>query len=164
MTDVLPTVKVKMKGDKSKEVFTINMTDFNEKKHEIVNAEELPPLKPLDPANKETLFGSSKQPDSWKLPDGSTLELSTVVSEAHNRSGLTMKQWNALPQDERESLISEIVAEMVPTPVPVKIAKRGRGTAIKYFIIGSDGNQIGQEEFATEADAQAKLDELTKAA
>ena len=164
MSDVLPTVKVKMKGDKSKQTYTINMTDFDEKKHEMVTGGELPPLKPLDPSQKEALFGSSVQPSSWKLDDGSTVQLGDVVRQAFEKSGLTEAAWNALPQDDREEKIAEMVKEVIPAPAPYKVAKRGRGNAAKFFIIDTaEGKQVGEKEFDSEALAQAEITELMKA-
>jgi hypothetical protein len=165
MSEQVPTVKVKMKGDKSKETFVINMTDFNKDKHEMVKGEELPPLKPLDPAQKESLYGSSKQPSSWKLDNGSTVQLGDVVRAAFEKSGLTEEQWNAIPQDDRESHIAAMVKEMIPSPPPFKVAKRGRGNATKFFVINTvEGTPVGEEEYATEAEALNKITELTQAA
>lgn len=164
MSEVLPTVKVKMKGDKSKQTYTINLSDFDKNKHEMVGGEELPPLKPLDPKQKESLYGSSVQPASWKLDDGSIVQLGDIVRQAFEKSGLSEAEWNALPQDDREAKIAEVVKEVIPAPAPYKVAKRGRAPAIKFFIMSTaEGKQVGEEEYATEADALAAIDQLMKA-
>jgi len=159
MSHQVPTVKVVRNG----QVFVINMTDFDSERDELAKGDELPPLPPLDPSQKEMLFGSSKQPSTWTLPDGTVLQLGTVVAEAHKRSGMSVEEWNSQPQDAIEDRIAEIVAEMVPAPVPFKVAKRGSGTATKFFIMSSEGTQVGTDEFATEAEALAKLEELKAA-
>lgn len=162
MNDRLPTVKVKMKGSKSKETFVINMTDFDENKHEMVKGgEDLPPMKPTDTKPEESLFGSTVQPSTWTLKDGSTLQLGDVVAEAHKRSGLSIEDWNKLTQDDREGRIATVVSEMVPSePSDYKVINNGkRGNARKFRIVDANGAQIG-EEFETEEAANEELAKL----
>lgn len=158
MSENVPTIKVVRGG----QVFTINMTDFDPKKDKMAKGEELAPLPPLDPTKMEMLFGSSTQPSTWTLPNGEVLQLGTVVAKAHEKSGMSVEEWNAIPQDDREARIAEMVDEMVPQAPAFKVAKRGRGNAAKFFILAADGKQFGDEDYATEEEANAKLAELTK--
>ena len=155
MSEQLPTVKVKMKGSKSKDVFVINLADFDKNKHELAAGEELTPLAPVDPKTQSSLFGSSKQPSSWKLEDGSTLQLGTVVQEAFTRSELSEEAWNAQPQDAREEAIAAVVAEMVPPPAAFKLGKTGRGAATKHVIFDAAGKKV--DEFDSEEEAKARI-------
>jgi hypothetical protein len=151
MSDVLPTVKIQTENGPVE----INFTDYDPNKHKLVDAKDLPPLKPLDPAKREMLFGSNIQPSTWTLGDGSTLQLGTVVAEAHKRSGHTVEGWNALPNDDREKFIADVVAEMVPTAPAggFKTGKRGRGATTKFFVVDGAGKQVG-EEYSTEDEAK----------
>lgn len=59
------------------------------------------------------LLGSSKQPSNFILKDGTEACLGDIVLHAFARSGLkTAREWNALPEDEMEKRIDEVVKEM----------------------------------------------------
>ncbi len=58
------------------------------------------------------LVGSSVQPESFELSDGSVLSLGEVVGRAHAASGLSVEHWNALEVDAREALIAETVDKL----------------------------------------------------
>ena len=60
----------------------------------------------------ESLLGSSVQPATFTLEDGRIVQLGEAVAEAHLRSGLTAAEWNALPAEEIEALIAEVVEEL----------------------------------------------------
>lgn len=58
------------------------------------------------------LLGSSVQPESFDLSDGSVLLLGDVVGRAHAASGLSVEDWNALDDSTREALIAETVDKL----------------------------------------------------
>lgn len=58
------------------------------------------------------LLGSSVQPASFELSDGSVLSLGDVVGRAHAASGLSVEDWNALEDSAREALIAETVDKL----------------------------------------------------
>lgn len=155
----VPTVKIRYK-DGSKEIFTINFEDFNQNKHEMVKEEkDLSPLKPLEEEQKGSLIGSSVQPATWPLPGGKVLQLGTVVAAAHADSGLSVKDWNNLPDNEREKLIADKVAEMLPdNPPAFTVSSTGRGNAKEWHVYDSAGKVVG-ESYKTqkEAETQRKL-------
>ncbi len=77
-------------------------------------SETPPPTPVVVPEPEEQLIGTGAQPASWALPDGTVLQLGTVVAEAFKRSGATIKHWNAAPQEARDAEIALVVKEMVP--------------------------------------------------
>lgn len=58
------------------------------------------------------LVGSSVQPESFELSDGSVLSLGDVVGRAHAASGLSVEDWNVLEDSAREALIAETVDKL----------------------------------------------------
>ncbi|HEL3778126.1 hypothetical protein I5U56_02635 [Stenotrophomonas maltophilia] len=58
------------------------------------------------------LLGSSVQPASVELPDGTVLTLGDVVGQAHVAYGLSVEDWNALEDSAREALIAETVDKL----------------------------------------------------
>ena len=58
------------------------------------------------------LLGSSVQPASFDLSDGSVLSLGDVVGRAHAASGLSVEDWNALDSNAREALIADTVDKL----------------------------------------------------
>jgi len=145
MTDVLPTVKVL--NEKGEPVI-INLSDYDAKVHKLA-LDPLTPLKPLEPVDAPTLFGSSVQPASWNLPDGSVLQLSDVVAEAHKRSGTTVEGWNSLTQDEREKCIANIVEELVPFESGFSVKKKRTKSGFMFVVVDKNG-KAASEEFETE--------------
>lgn len=162
MNDVCPTIKIRHKDSNDKTVYTINMADYNKDKHELVT--EGGKLPPIDPSKKDCLFGSSKQPATWNV-DGKIVQLGDIVAQAHQESGLSVDEWNKLPQDELEAKIQVVVDKVIPTPIPYTVGNRGRGNAMKFFIIDTvTGKPVNDDEtFPTEAAALAKINELIKA-
>ncbi len=65
------------------------------------------------PEDAIELLGSSVQPSIFKLKDGTELQLGEVVRTAFDRTDFeTAKEWNALPEEEREQKIQEVVSEL----------------------------------------------------
>lgn len=62
--------------------------------------------------NPPILYGSSVLPAIIELHGGLTASLGDVVRESHAASGLSMDEWNALPEAEREARLAETVAGM----------------------------------------------------
>lgn len=58
------------------------------------------------------LLGSNALPASFELPDGTVLTLGDVVGKAHEASGLSVEDWNALEDNAREALIAETVDKL----------------------------------------------------
>lgn len=153
MSGAVPTVKIKTENGS----VDINLTDYDRTIHELADPEE---LKPLDPSKQETLFGSSKQPSTWTLNDGSVLQLGTVVQIAHERSGLSVEDWNKQPQDTIEEKIADVVTEMVPAEIPTgfKVGKNGkRGAASKFVIVDGQGKIFGADEYDSIEQAEAAI-------
>lgn len=82
--------------------------------------------------NGEVLIGSSVQPSTFTDIDGNSVQLGTVVAAAHTESGLTVADWNAAPESERERLLAEQVAAMGLTPASPSLAGA--------LVIGPGGN------------------------
>lgn len=58
------------------------------------------------------LVGSSTAPSTYLLEGGNTVQLGQVVAEAHKRSGLSVADWNALDQEERDTRIQLVVDDL----------------------------------------------------
>lgn len=59
-----------------------------------------------------SLLGSNAQPAGFELHDGTVLTLGDVVAQAHEASGLSVEDWNALEESAREALIAETVDKL----------------------------------------------------
>lgn len=60
-----------------------------------------------------TLVGSSVQPSTFKLADGTELQLGDVVRRAYEASGMaTAKEWNDLPGETQEHFIQAEVDKL----------------------------------------------------
>jgi len=59
-----------------------------------------------------SLLGSNVQPASFELPDGTVLTLDDVVARAHEASGLSVEDWNALEDSDREAAIAAAVGKL----------------------------------------------------
>lgn len=65
-----------------------------------------------EPDPNECLMGSDWQPSEVTITENSKVPLGDVVRFAFVRSGMTTKQWNALPCRVREVLLIEAVTTM----------------------------------------------------
>jgi len=103
---------------------------------------------PAEEGDDMALLGSNVQPATFGLVDGSTLQLGTVVGTAFERSGLkTAKEWNTLPDEEREEKIAAVVAELPLATAP--------GSS------GSVGDE--DEEYTPSEEEQKEIEDLLKA-
>lgn len=59
----------------------------------------------LAPVEYTGLRGSTVHPATIDLGDGEQTSIDDVIAEAHQRSGLTTEEWNALPDEVRHNLI-----------------------------------------------------------
>ncbi len=157
---ILPTVTIKTKNGPVE----INLTDYDPEKHVLAEASDLTPLKQENTSAPAGLFGSSIQPASWTLKDGSVLQLGTVVAEAHKRSGLTVEEWNAQAVDVIEAAIAEVAEEFLEKDEEVvaayKIGKNGKRGGASRFVIFNQENVIVGEEYQTLEEAEEALKAL----
>nr|DAQ81591.1 MAG TPA: hypothetical protein [Caudoviricetes sp.] len=83
--------------------------------YSLKQAEPAAPSAPAAPAGgsgeSEALLGSDVLPAHIEIGDHK-VQLGTVVAAAHARSGLTVIEWNALKQEEREQLLADEITAM----------------------------------------------------
>lgn len=72
----------------------------------------------------EMLLGSTMLPPEITISDDITVSLSQVVSTAHSESGLTIKEWNALPDDEREAMLVKTINSMTENATAFKVGEK----------------------------------------
>lgn len=71
------------------------------------------PITPiLQPIDDDELLGSTVHPAIIDLGEGKTVELVDVVAQAHEISGLTTADWNALEPEVRHNLIDAVLDGM----------------------------------------------------
>jgi len=72
------------------------------------------------PTDNQTLIGSNILPADIEITEGQTVQLGEIVMGAHSRSGLSGEAWNALPEDERDSLLAREIelAKSAPAVAP----------------------------------------------
>lgn len=61
----------------------------------------------------DTLLGSRVQPAVFKMTDGSFMQLGELVRRAFDGSGLTVDQWNSLPDKAREENLETELCSLV---------------------------------------------------
>lgn len=77
---------------------------------------------------QEFLLGSSIQPSQFITPGGAIESLGFVVAEAHRRTALSVADFNALPDADREALLADVVEALgfkpyvAPEAKPKKLA------------------------------------------
>ncbi|WP_137136561.1 hypothetical protein [Rhizobium sp. FKY42] len=59
-----------------------------------------------------TLIGSNILPDQVEIAPGKSVPLGEIVAKAHEKSGLSIEDWNALPQADRDALLTATVDEL----------------------------------------------------
>jgi hypothetical protein len=59
-----------------------------------------------------TLSGSNTLPATVKLSNGHEIALSEIATQAHANSGLTIAQWNELPNAERENRLNDVLQDI----------------------------------------------------
>lgn len=84
-------------------------------------------LKPGKRNTGDTLLGSSVLPAEIEIAPGKSVQLGRVVVQARKASGLSVDDWNALAEADREARLAQEVevlkaeAAMSPKPVKVKV-------------------------------------------
>lgn len=58
----------------------------------------------------QTLHGSNVMPATFEI-DGKTVSLGEIVAAAHAKSGLSVDEWNALDDDDRDEKLGDELAE-----------------------------------------------------
>ncbi len=66
----------------------------------------------IQPVDENILLGSSVHPATFDLGDGKTAQLGDVVAQAHELSGMTTAEWNAMPDEARHQLIDAVLDGM----------------------------------------------------
>jgi hypothetical protein len=68
------------------------------------------------PTAVETLNGSNTLPALIEIGEGKTIHLGEIVMRSHATSGLSVEAWNALPETERDDLLSATISELQADP------------------------------------------------
>lgn len=76
-----------------------------------------------------SLTGSNVLPSNVDLAEGVTLPLGDVVRKAHEASGLSIADWNALDDSDREARLAATVLELQATAEADAEAKKGEAAA-----------------------------------
>lgn len=87
----------------------------------------------------ETLYGSNVLPANIELAEGVAVQLGEVVRLAHEASGLTIADWNALDDGDREARLSATVLELQSAAEAEAEAKKGAATADAEKVNASGG-------------------------
>lgn len=87
----------------------------------------------------ETLYGSNVLPANIELAEGVAVQLGEVVRQAHEASGLTIADWNALGDGDREARLSATVLELQSAAEAEAEAKKGAATADAEKVSPSGG-------------------------
>lgn len=112
--DIVKTVRIHVKpSDGNPEgICEINASDYDEKKHKLVDGEQTSLDLTDGDKGGSSIVGSGKfdamldvgAVDEKKQPV--LMALGVVVGLAHSDSGKTISEWNALPEDSRDALIA----------------------------------------------------------
>ena len=65
------------------------------------------------------LLGSSELPSVITLPNGKELPLGELVGRAKNETGLSVDDWNGLPQEEREAFLKATLEKVLHEAAPL---------------------------------------------
>lgn len=63
-------------------------------------------------ASADTLIGTNILPALIEIAPGKEVPLGEVVAKAHAKSGLSLEEWNALPEADRDALLTSMVDEL----------------------------------------------------
>jgi len=64
------------------------------------------------PADNQILIGTNILPAEIAISEGLSVQLGEIVAKAHERSGLSIEEWNALPEGERDALLLNEVEQV----------------------------------------------------
>lgn len=77
-----------------------------------VGHENTPQLQPVEEQTLPALYGSSVLPAEVEVGGPNPVQLGLIVASAHERSGFTVEDWNALTDEEREALLNAEVERL----------------------------------------------------
>ncbi|MBH1873560.1 hypothetical protein I5W30_04835 [Stenotrophomonas maltophilia] len=80
-------------------------------------------------APQETLLGSNVLPANIELAEGVSVQLGEVMRQAFEHSGLSIADWNALDDGDREAELAAMVRELQSAAEAEAEAKKGAATA-----------------------------------
>lgn len=80
-------------------------------------------------APQETLLGSNVLPANIELAEGVSVQLGEVVRQAFEHSGLSIADWNALEDGDREAELAAVVRELQSAAEAEAEAKKADATA-----------------------------------
>lgn len=63
-------------------------------------------------ASADTLIGTNILPALIEIAPGKKIQLGEVVTKAHAKSGLSLEDWNALPEADRDAPLTAMVDEL----------------------------------------------------
>lgn len=63
-------------------------------------------------ASADTLIGTNILPALIEIAPGKEVQLGEVVAKAHAKSNLSLEDWNALPEADRDALLTAMVDEL----------------------------------------------------
>lgn len=72
--------------------------------------------KPKEDETPQGLHGTNSLPAMVDLAPGKSVQLGEIVMAAHVQSGLSAKDWNALPQTDRDNLLHKVVEDLRADP------------------------------------------------
>ena len=78
---------------------------------------------------QESLNGSNVLPANIELAEGVSIQLGEVVRQAFEHTGLTVADWNALEEGDREAELAAMVRELQSRVEAEAEAKKGAATA-----------------------------------
>ncbi|HFT6991402.1 MAG: hypothetical protein KH046_00825 [Stenotrophomonas maltophilia] len=78
---------------------------------------------------QESLLGSNVLPANIELAEGVSVQLGEVVRRAHVHSGLSVADWNALEDADREAELAAMVRELQAAAEAEAEARKGEGAA-----------------------------------
>lgn len=78
---------------------------------------------------QESLNGSNVLPANIELAEGVSVQLGEVVRRTHEASGLSVADWNALDDGDREARLAATVLELQAAAEAEAEAKKGEGNA-----------------------------------
>ncbi|WP_313642145.1 hypothetical protein [Stenotrophomonas sp.] len=105
---------------------------------------------------KDVLVGSSVLPSNIELAEGVTVQLGEVVRRTHEASGLSVADWNALDDGDREARLAATVLELQAAAEAEAEAKKGEPAAAeaeKAKATSTDGSIAQNPPAADKKDA-----------
>jgi len=109
---------------------------------------------------QESLNGSNVLPANIELAEGVSVQLGEVVRRTHEASGLTVADWNALDDGDREARLAATVLELQAEAEADAEAKKGAATADREKAKASGGTGTQNPPVADKDALLARAKEL----